>query len=73
VSAFQEVTLLALREDGARLPSTELTANELQAALWSADRSRAPGNRDALLRQFMAAGGKLSHDETVARNRAVTA
>ncbi|TGP68146.1 3-hydroxyisobutyrate dehydrogenase, partial [Mesorhizobium sp. M2D.F.Ca.ET.224.01.1.1] len=32
----------------------------------------AAGNRDALLREFMAAGGKLSHDEIVARNRAVT-
>ena len=52
---------------------TELTMNELQSALRSADRSRAPGNRDALLREFMAAGGKLTHDETVARNRAVTA
>lgn len=52
---------------------TELTANELKSALQSADRSRAPGNRDALLREFMAAGGKLTHDEIVGRNRAVTA
>jgi 8-hydroxy-5-deazaflavin:NADPH oxidoreductase len=52
---------------------TELRANELQSALRSADRSRAPGNRDALLREFMAAGGKLTHDEIVARNRVVTA
>ena len=52
---------------------TELTANELKSALRSADRSRAPGNRDALLREFMAAGGKLTHDEIVARNRVVTA
>jgi predicted dinucleotide-binding enzyme len=28
---------------------TELTTNELKPALRSADRSRAPGNRDALL------------------------
>ena len=33
----------------------------------------APGNRDALIKEFMAAGGKLIHDEIVARNRAVTA
>ena len=52
---------------------TELTTNELKSALRSADRSRAPGNRDALLREFMAAGGKLTHDEIVARNRVVTA
>jgi hypothetical protein len=49
-----------------------LTANELKSALRSADRSCAPGNRDALLGEFMAAGAKLSHDEIVARNRAVT-
>lgn len=51
---------------------TELTTNELKSALRSADRSRAPGNRDALLREFMAAGGNLTHDEIVARNRTVT-
>ena len=33
---------------------TELTTNELKSALRSADRSRAPGNRDALLREFLA-------------------
>jgi predicted dinucleotide-binding enzyme len=52
---------------------TELTTDELKSALQSAERSRAPGNRDALLREFMAAGDKLTHDEIVARNRAVTA
>lgn len=52
---------------------TELTTNELKSALRSTDRSRAPGNRDALLREFMAAGGKLTHDEIIARNRVVTA
>jgi 8-hydroxy-5-deazaflavin:NADPH oxidoreductase len=52
---------------------TELTENELKSALWSADRSRAPENRDALIKEFMAGGGKLTHAEIVARNRAVTA
>jgi 8-hydroxy-5-deazaflavin:NADPH oxidoreductase len=52
---------------------TELTANELESALRSVDRSRAPGNRDALVREFMAAGGTLTHDEIVARNREVAA
>jgi 8-hydroxy-5-deazaflavin:NADPH oxidoreductase len=51
---------------------TELTTNELETALRSADRSRASGNRDALLREFMAAGGKLTRDEIVTRNRTVT-
>jgi 8-hydroxy-5-deazaflavin:NADPH oxidoreductase len=44
-----------------------------QSALRSADRSRAPANRDALLRQFMAAGGELSHEKTVTLNRSATA
>ncbi|MFE0755496.1 NADPH-dependent F420 reductase [Inquilinus sp. NPDC058860] len=52
---------------------TELTASELESALQSADRSRAPGSREALIREFMAAGDKLTHDEVIARNRAVTA
>jgi 8-hydroxy-5-deazaflavin:NADPH oxidoreductase len=52
---------------------TELTANALESALQSADRSRAPGNREALIREFMAAGDKLTHDAVIARNRAVTA
>ena len=52
---------------------TELTVGELQAALQAADRSGAAGNRDALLREFMATGGKLTHEEKVARNRAMTA
>ena len=52
---------------------TELTTNELRSALQSADQSRAAGNREALIREFAAAGGKLTHDEIVARNRAVTA
>jgi 8-hydroxy-5-deazaflavin:NADPH oxidoreductase len=52
---------------------TDLPTKELQSALRSADRSRAPENRDALIKEFMASGDKLTHDETVARNRAVTA
>jgi predicted dinucleotide-binding enzyme len=52
---------------------TELTANELKSALRAADRSRAPKNRDDLIKEFMASDGKLTHDEIVARNRAGTA
>ncbi|TPI31955.1 3-hydroxyisobutyrate dehydrogenase [Mesorhizobium sp. B3-2-1] len=52
---------------------TELTRDQLKVALQSADKSRAPGNRDALIKEFMAAGDKLTHDEIVARNRAATA
>lgn len=52
---------------------TELTKEALQLALGAADRYRAADNRDSLLKNFMAAGGSLSHDEIVARNRTVTA
>lgn len=51
---------------------TELTSDQLKAALRSADKSRASGNRDALIRQFMAAGDKLTHADIVAGNRAAT-
>ena len=39
---------------------TELTTNELKSALRLADWSRAPGSRDALLNEAMAADGKRS-------------
>ncbi|WP_253594737.1 NADPH-dependent F420 reductase [Bradyrhizobium elkanii] len=51
---------------------TDLTVDELKFAVRRANRSQAPANRDALLREFMAGGGKLSHDHIIARNRAVT-
>jgi hypothetical protein len=43
----------------------------LQSALASADKWRAPKNREALMKEFMACNGKLTHDEMAARNRAV--
>jgi len=52
---------------------TELNAAELRAALQAADKTRAPLNRDALIREFMSAGDHLTHDVIVKRNRAVTA
>ena len=51
---------------------TELTISELKAALQSADKARAPENREALIQQFMEAGDNLTHDDVVARNRAGT-
>jgi hypothetical protein len=77
-TGFDPLDAGSLRDSWRQQPGTpayctELTTNELKSALRSADRSRAPGNRDALLREFMAAGGKLTHDEIVTRNRAVTA
>lgn len=52
---------------------TELATSELNEALRAADRSRAANNRDALIKEFFAAGTSLTHDEMVARNRAGTA
>ncbi|MDA9433812.1 NADPH-dependent F420 reductase [Bradyrhizobium sp. CCBAU 51627] len=51
---------------------TDLTVDELKFALRRANRPQAPANRDALLREFMAGGGKLAHDHVIGRNRAVT-
>jgi 8-hydroxy-5-deazaflavin:NADPH oxidoreductase len=51
---------------------TELTADELKAALNAAVRSRAPRNRDVLIEEFMAKGGTLTHEAAIRRNREVT-
>lgn len=52
---------------------TELETEALKAALLSADAVRAPKNRDALLKVFMTPGASFTHEEIVARNRAMTA
>ncbi|UYB52704.1 NAD(P)-binding domain-containing protein [Xanthomonas sp. AM6] len=52
---------------------TELTLPDLQDALSAADKARAPGDREALIKSFMAEKSALSHEQTVARNREVTA
>ncbi|CAI0729130.1 NAD(P)-binding domain-containing protein [Serratia ficaria] len=52
---------------------TELKIDELNLALQTADKARAPLNRDALINEFIAAGSLLTHDAIIARNRAVTA
>lgn len=52
---------------------TELALDELATALAAADRHRAPANRESLIQEFMAGHGKLTHDDIVMRNRAVTA
>lgn len=52
---------------------TELTAAELAAALAAANQERAPAYREALIKEFMAGHGKLTHEEMVMRNREVTA
>lgn len=52
---------------------TELSLPQLRDALSSADKARAPVDRDALIKSFMEEKSPLSHQQIVARNRAVTA
>lgn len=52
---------------------TELTLPELRDALSTADKARAPINRETLIKSFMEATSTLGHEQIVARNRAVTA
>lgn len=52
---------------------TELASPDLRAALSSADKARAPRDRDVLMAEFMGMDTPPSHETTIARNRAVTA
>ena len=76
-TGFDALNSGALAESWRQQPGTpayctELTLDELKTALASADKQRAPKNREALINEFMAGNGKFTHDEIVARNRAVT-
>lgn len=61
------------QQPGTQAYCTELTIDELKPALSAADKRRAPENREALITQFMARYGELTHDDTIAMNRAGTA
>lgn len=52
---------------------TELTLSELRDALSSADKARAPVDRETLIKSFMEEKVPLSHQQIVARNRTFTA
>jgi predicted dinucleotide-binding enzyme len=52
---------------------TELPADELRQALAAADKDRAPGNRDAVMGEFMQATTPPTHDHIIERNRAISA
>jgi len=52
---------------------TELAADALSSALAAADKQLAPANREVLIKEFMAGYDKLTHNDIVLRNRAVTA
>lgn len=51
---------------------TELPIDELRQAL-AADKDRAPGNRDAVMGEFMQATTPPTHDHIIERNRAISA
>jgi predicted dinucleotide-binding enzyme len=74
-TGFDPVDAGSLSESWRQQPGTpayctELTISELNAALASADKARAPENREALIRQFIEAGDNLTHADVVSRNRA---
>lgn len=48
---------------------TELTKDELRAALAAAEKDRAARNRDALMTEFMAMETPPAHETTIIRNR----
>jgi len=52
---------------------TELPTDELRQALAAADKDRAPGNRDAVMEEFMQATTTPTHDHVIERNRAISA
>jgi predicted dinucleotide-binding enzyme len=52
---------------------TELAAGELRQALATADKDRAPTNRDAVMKEFMEASTPPTHERVIERNRAISA
>ena len=52
---------------------SELTADELRAALAAADRTRAPQLREEMVREFMALGDKITSEDIVRLHRAASA
>lgn len=52
---------------------TELTADELRAALAAADRARAPQQRDAIMKEFTSRGDQLTTADIVRLNRTIGA
>jgi hypothetical protein len=52
---------------------SELTADELRAALAAADRTRAPQRREQMVKEFMALGDKITTEDIVRLHRAASA
>lgn len=78
ITGFDTVDAGALAESWRQQPGTPayctgLSTSELESALAAANRDQAPGNRDALIQEFMASGSPPTHDSGTIRNREVTA
>jgi predicted dinucleotide-binding enzyme len=52
---------------------SELTADELRAALRAADRDRAPERREQMVKEFMALGDKITTEDIVRLHRSASA
>ncbi len=61
------------QQPGTPVYCTELTLNELEPALASADKAKAPVNREAILQEVFPRYAELSHDDIIAINRSMTA
>jgi hypothetical protein len=57
------------QQPNTRAYCTELAADELKAALTAADRSRAPKQRDSIMKELTSRGNQLTTDEVVRLNR----
>lgn len=77
-AGFDPVDAGSLAESWRQQPGTpayctELSRDELSNALGLADKENAPKLREKLIAQFFEGGDSLTHEDIVARNRAVTA
>ncbi|CCV03330.1 putative exported protein [Mesorhizobium metallidurans STM 2683] len=78
VTGFDTVDAGTLEESWRLQPGTpayctELTADELKAALTAADKKRAPSNRDAIMASFSKPGAEFTRAGAVATNRSFSA
>lgn len=76
-AGFDPVDAGSLAESWRQQPGTpayctELTVEELRLALASADKDRAPDNREAVMKELMEATTPPTHEHIVERNRAIT-
>ncbi|MDB5614240.1 MAG: putative exported protein [Devosia sp.] len=78
ITGFDTVDAGTLEESWRLQPGTpayctELTADELKAALAAADKQRAPKNRDAIMASFLKPDAEFTRSSAVATNRSFSA